>query len=168
VTQVRRALARLYDACGFAAGLFMVAIFVTIVIQIFGPIVGYIFRVGDELSGYFMAASFFLALAHTFGRGEHIRVGLILERLTGRARRGLEIWSLAAGSLFAALFGFYSARMCWVSYQLNDVSTGLVPFKLWIPQLGMAIGGTVFAIAMIEQLLVALAGGAIVESKTRE
>ena len=165
---LRRALGALYELCGWAAGLFLIAILATILLQIGGPIFGYIFRAGDELSGYFMAASFFLALAHAFGRGEHIRVTLIVERFAGRPRRAIELWSLGAGSLLAGFFAFYAVKMCLLSWVLNDVSQGLIPFPLWVPQLGMAVGGVVLAVALLEQLVTVGAGGPLPANKARE
>jgi TRAP-type C4-dicarboxylate transport system permease small subunit len=165
---LRRVLAALYECCGWLAGGFLIAILATILLQIGGPIFGYIFRAGDELSGYCMAASFFLALAHAFGRGEHIRVTLIVERFAGRARRAIELWALGAGSLLAGFFAFYAVKMCWLSWVLKDVSQGLIPFPLWIPQLGMAVGVVVLAVALVEQLIVVAAGGPLPENKARE
>jgi len=168
---MRAHLQRLYDACGYLAGLFMIAILVLILAQIGSGVFGYVFRAGDEFAGYSMAACFFLALAHTFGKGEHIRVSLFLERLEragGPARRLMEIWCLGAGSFLAGYFAYYSTKMCWTSWVLKDVSQGLIPVPLWFPQLGMAIGTTVFFIAVFEQFLSVVAGGPLPKIETRE
>jgi hypothetical protein len=69
----------------------------------------------DAYAGYCMAAAGFLALAHTFTRGEHIRVTLILEHLGVKAHRALEVWSLAVGSLLAGAFAFYSTKLAFRS-----------------------------------------------------
>jgi hypothetical protein len=45
----------------------------------------------DSYAGYRMAASGFLALAHTFKGGEHIRVTLVLERGSGIFRKSSPI-----------------------------------------------------------------------------
>ena len=45
-----------------------------------------------------MAAMAFLGLAHTFKRGEMIRVGLLMERLHGRAKQVAEIVALAVAT----------------------------------------------------------------------
>ena len=44
------------------------------------------------------------------------------------------------------------------SYAFNDISTGLDATPLWIPQLGMAIGTTVFALAFAVDLVDLLTG----------
>lgn len=168
---MRVGLQRLYDGCGYLAGLFMIAILVLILAQIGSGVFGYVFRAGDEFAGYSMAASFFLALAHTFGKGEHIRVSLFLERVEragGPGRRIMEIWSLGVASLLSGYFAFYSVKMSWTSWVLKDVSQGLIPVPLWFPQLGMAIGTTVFFIAVFEQWLSVIAGGPLPKIESRE
>ena len=94
----------------------------------------------DAYAGYLMAGAGFLALAHTLKRGEHIRVTLVLGLFKGRARQGMEIFSLVLASLLAGLFAFYSCRLVWQSFEFHDISTSNDATPLWIPQLAMAAG----------------------------
>jgi TRAP-type C4-dicarboxylate transport system permease small subunit len=100
-----------------------------------------------------MAASGFLALAHTLKRGEHIRVTLVLEHLARRPRHALELWSLGAGTLLAAAFAWYSVRLTFQSWQFNDISTGNDATPLWLPQLAMAGGTLVLLIALADEFV---------------
>ncbi len=174
-------LRKLYDGAGALGGVFMVLLLVFVLYSV-GPGVGlwleqtfglpnpfnYVARSADEFAGYAMLASAFLAMASTFGRGEHIRVTLLLQRLKGRARRAAELWCLALGSLLSGYLAWFSVRLCYISWQLNDLSTGLIAIPLWIPQLGMAIGAVVFMIAVVEQLVVVATGGPLVEEPAGE
>lgn len=160
---MRRLLQRLYLACGALAAAFMIAIVVFILYAIGGSLFGYMVRAADEYAGYSMAASSFLALAYTFGKSEHIRITLAIHRLRGRARRWAESWALGAGTFFAGYFAYYSVRMAWTSWILKEVSQGLVPTPLWIPQIGMALGTTVLAIAMLEKFIDLLRGGPLLD-----
>ena len=150
---VRRALDALYDAAGILAALFMVGTLTMVLLGISSRLLNWFVPGTDAYAGYCMAAAGFLALAHTFRRGEHIRVTLILEHVGATARRGLELWSLLAGSLLAALFAFYSARLVFVSWDFNDISTGNDATPLWIPQLAMAFGSLVLVIALVDALI---------------
>jgi TRAP-type C4-dicarboxylate transport system permease small subunit len=150
---VRRALDALYDAAGILAALFMVGTLAMVLLGIGSRLLSWFVPGTDAYAGYCMAAAGFLALAHTFRRGEHIRVTLILEHVGAKARRGLELWSLTAGSLLAALFAFYSARLVFVSWDFNDISTGNDATPLWIPQLAMAFGSLVLVIALVDALV---------------
>jgi TRAP-type C4-dicarboxylate transport system permease small subunit len=157
---LRAALDALYRASGALAGFFLVCIAVMTLAQIGGRLLGFAARSYDDFAGFAMAASFFLGLAWTLRCGEHIRVSLLLHNLGSRARRAMEIACLATSLFLCAYFAWYAIDMTWTSYELNDVSQGLVAVPLWIPQLGMALGLLVLVIALAEDLLVALAGGA--------
>ncbi len=52
----------------------------------------------DSYAGYAIAAALFLALSATFQRNEHIRVTLLMEKVSERWRRALQVWSLFAAS----------------------------------------------------------------------
>ncbi len=106
-----------------------------------------------------MAAAAFLALAHTFKRGEHIRVTLLLDHAGRGGRHILELWSHVAGLLCAAVLAWFSVRLVWQSLQFNDISQGTDATPLWIPQLGMAIGSVIFTVAVAEELIATLRGG---------
>jgi TRAP-type C4-dicarboxylate transport system permease small subunit len=150
---MRRALDALYDAAGVLAALFMVGTLAMVLTGIGSRLTGWFVPGTDAYAGYCMAAAGFLALAHTFRRGEHIRVTLVLEHLGPTARRRLELWALAAGTALAIAFAFYSARLAYQSWDFNDVSTGNDATPLWIPQLTMAAGTIVLAIAFVDTLV---------------
>ena len=154
----RRSLDALYDAAGILAALFMVGTLAMVLLGIASRLLSGFVPGTDAYAGYCMAAAGFLALAHTFTRGEHIRVTLILEHAGVKARRGLELWSLSAGSLLAALLAYYSARLAFQSWDFNDISTGNDATPLWIPQLSMALGAVVLLIAMLDELILELRG----------
>jgi len=150
---MRTALDRLYDGCAYAAGLFMVLILFFTLLGVAGGLFDFYVRGTDAFAGYCMAAASFLALAHTFRKGEHIRVTLILQQLSGRPRRWLELGCLAVGAVLAGAFAAYSVKMVWWSYAFNDVSASNDRTPLWIPQIGMALGGVVLFVAMVDELI---------------
>jgi TRAP-type C4-dicarboxylate transport system permease small subunit len=150
---VRRALDALYDGAAWLAALFMVGLLAMVLLSIVSRLLQFHVPGTDAYAGYLMAASGFLALAHTLKRGEHIRVTLLLNALQGRARRGLELWALVAAALLAALAAFYSSRLAWQSRAFNDISTSNDATPLWIPQLSMAVGSLILVIAFVDELV---------------
>lgn len=152
MTRMRRALDTLYDGCAALAALAMVALLVAVLLSVLGRQLGFNIAGIDAYAGYAMAAAGFLALAHTLKRGEHIRVTLLIGRLKGGARRALELWALLAATLLALLGAVYSVRLAWMSYTLHDVSTSSDATPLWIPQLAMALGSVVLALAFADEL----------------
>jgi len=149
---VRVLLDRLYNAAGVLAALFLVGTLGMVLTGIAGRLLHFHVPGTDSYAGYCMAAAGFLALAHTMKRGEHIRVTLLLEHVGAKAQRALELWALSVATLLAALFAFYSARLAWQSWQFNDISTGNDATPLWIPQLAMAAGTLVLAVAFADEL----------------
>lgn len=155
---MRRLLDTLFDATAWLAAAFMVGLLCMVLLSIVSREVGFHVRGTDAYAGYLMAGSAFLALAHTLKRGEHIRVTLVLQALPPAARRALEIWSLSAGVLLSGLLAFYSVRLAWQSHLFHDISTGNDATPLWIPQLAMALGSVVFALAMLDEWVLELRG----------
>jgi TRAP-type C4-dicarboxylate transport system permease small subunit len=109
-------------------------------------------------AGYCMAGAGFLALAHTLKKGEHIRVTLLVNALQGKRKRFIELWCLFAAAFLAGLFAFYSIKLAYQSWGFHDISTGNDATPLWIPQIGMALGATVFFIAFVDELVMELQG----------
>ncbi|RYF60315.1 MAG: TRAP transporter small permease subunit, partial [Comamonadaceae bacterium] len=105
---MRRLLDFLYDAAAWLAALSMVGLLAMVLLSIASRQLHFHVPGTDAYAGYAMAAAGFLALAHTLKRNEHIRVTLLLGRARGGWKRGLEIWSLSAAVLLAALFAWYS------------------------------------------------------------
>jgi TRAP-type C4-dicarboxylate transport system permease small subunit len=155
---MRRALDLLYRTAGAIAAAFLAVTLGWILAGIVSRSLGLYIRGTDDYAGYSMAACGFLALGYTYKHGEHIRVSLVLERLRPRARRVLELVALAVSTGAAGTFAWYAARLSWNSHLFHDVSQGVDATPLWIPQLGMAIGGTIFFVALLEDLVLALAG----------
>lgn len=155
---MRAFLDRLYAAAGYAAALFMVLTLLMVVAGIADRALALGWRGTDMYAGYAMAACGFLALAHTFKRGEHIRVSLLLQASSARMRRLLEIWSLFAATVLAGALAFYAVRLTYQSWDFHDISTGNDATPLWIPQIGMALGAAVLFIALLDDLVLELRG----------
>ncbi len=155
---MRRLLDGLYDSAAWLAALCMVGLLVMVLLSVVSRLLHFHVPGTDAYAGYLMAASGFLALAHTLKRGEHIRVTLLLSSLHGGMRKGFEVWALFAAAALACLTAFYSGRLAWQSKQFNDISTGNDATPLWLPQLGMALGTAILAIAFIDELVLELRG----------
>jgi len=155
---MRRLLDTVYNAAAYLAALLLIGTLAMVLLGIAGRMFEFQVRGTDAYAGYFMAGSGFLALAHTLARGEHIRVNLILEHAGKRGRRVLERWSLAVATLLAIGFAYFSIRLAWQSYALPDISTGNDATPLWLPQLAMAAGAVIFAVAFVDLFVAELIG----------
>jgi TRAP-type C4-dicarboxylate transport system permease small subunit len=153
-----RALDWVFHIAGVLSAILLAAIAVLTFVQIVGRSLGYLVSTGTEFAGFCMAASIFLALAWTLRSGGHIRVSLFVQKLGPGPRRVVEIWCLAAAALAVGLFAYSAVMMTWDSYRFGDVSVGMIPVPLWLPQTAMAVGVALLEVAIIEQLVLVLRG----------
>ncbi len=155
---MRRLLDGLYRLAGFVAGLLVLFIFVVILAQIVGRQLGFAVPSANELSGFAMAGATFFALAPTLRAGAHIRVGVLVGRLRGRVRRGLELL-IGGFSLVASSYATFSlARLVLDSYRYGDLAPGLLAIPIWLPQSLLALGMAIFTIALADTLVALLRG----------
>lgn len=158
----------IYRAAGVLAGVAMIAIVALILAQIAARLLGMQIKSADDFAGWLLAASMFLALPMTLNRGEHIRVSVLSDLLAPRARRALDVIATLIGTaalLWGAWFVLSFVRESWT---YHDVSGGLLAVPLWIPQLSMAVGVVLFAIAMIERLVRRLRGLPVADDDVTE
>jgi TRAP-type C4-dicarboxylate transport system permease small subunit len=155
---MRRTLDALYDSAAAVAALCMAGLLIAVLLSILGRQFHFHISGIDAYAGYLMAGAASMALAHTLKRGEHIRVTILLGALRGRGKRALELWALSLGSLLAGLYAWYSVRLAWLSHVYHDISTANDATPLWIPQIGMAVGAVILAIAMIDELVLEILG----------
>ena len=155
---MRKALDALYDGAAALAAVFLFGLLIMVLLSIGGRQLDFYVPGTDAYAGYLMAASGFLALAHTLKRGEHIRVTLVLAALSGRWKKALELWALAFATVLSCLFAFYCCRLSWQSHAFNDISTGSDATPLWIPQIAMGVGAVIMSIAFIDELVLEILG----------
>jgi TRAP-type C4-dicarboxylate transport system permease small subunit len=166
---IRLGLDGLYRVCGLIAAIFLVAVLVIILAQIGARWLGVQFPGSTAYAGYAMAGASFFALAYTLNHGAHIRVSLVISRFTGTARRVVEIWCLLIATALSLYFAWYAIKAVQISRLINDISQGQDATPLWIPQLVMAAGTVVLAIAFTDHLVRLLLGHAITtDERTQE
>ena len=100
-----------------------------------------------------MAASSFFALAYTFVEGGHIRITLFLERFSGNKKNYLEKWCLAVASFFSGYLAFYFIKMLIISFKFQERSEGADEILIWIPQMSVAFGSTIFFVCVFHQFI---------------
>ena len=155
---LRRTLDALYLFAGYAAGAFLVLVFAIMMVMSVGRQFSLNIPAGDDIASWCMAAMAFLGLAHTFKRGEMIRVGLLLERLHGRTKQVAEIIALTIATGFILYYTRHAVQMTYDSWRFNDMAQGVLAVPLWIPQLGFTGGLAILSIALIDEMVNVLRG----------
>ena len=161
---MRKMLDTLYAASAWLAGICMVGVLVMVLLTVLSRLFGFSAPGTDAYAGYATAGAGFMALASTLKKGEHIRVTLIMNRLSPGAQRALDIFCHAFALVVCGALAWFSIGVVFQSYSFNDISTGLDATPLWIPQLGMAIGTSIFALAFAVDFVDLLAGRKVADA----
>jgi TRAP-type C4-dicarboxylate transport system permease small subunit len=168
---MRLFLDRLYRLALWLSALCLVAIALLVGAQLAGRIVdgalkligiepyGFVILSLSEFAGYLLAAASFLALAGTLKAGAHIRVTMLLSALSETPRRHVELLAFGATAIFSAYMTWNIGRFAWVSWRFNEVSPGLVPVPLAIPQAAMTVGIAIMTIAIVDEFVTILTRG---------
>ena len=167
---MRSFLDRLYRACLLLAALCLIGIALLVGLQLLGRIadgalrlvgaapVGFVIPSAAEFAANLLAAASFFALAGTFKSGGHIRVTMLLGAVGEARRRPLEIWALGATTVLCAFMTFSIGRFAFYSYVFHEISPGVIPVPLVIPQTAMTVGLLVLTVALVDEFVLVLRG----------
>ena len=112
----------------------------------------------DDLVSWMCAAAAFLPMASAFRSGDFVRMLLVLDQFPPAARRAAEIAALSIALLACAALAGWASFGVYESWRYGEMSIGLLVVPIWIPQLPFALGTTVLAIAVLDELLAVLRG----------
>ncbi|WP_368184937.1 TRAP transporter small permease [Aestuariibius sp. HNIBRBA575] len=171
-----RLLQKLYDICGMIAGGLILCICLLISAQIclnafgrFAPgVLPSTIPSYADFSGFMLAGATFLAMAHTLRAGGHIRVNLVVSRLSQRAQFVAELFVLLITTAIIGYAAFFMASLVAESIHYGDVSNGIIPVPLWLPQSVAAFGIALLLIAILHTLVELLAARAPILSTPGE
>ena len=165
---MRSGLDGLYRLSGFLAACCMLAILGLILLQVSSRLLEFPFRGGPDYAGYAMAGASFFGFAYALNHGAHIRVTLALSAL-GRFRFWGEVWCFGFAAFTACVLAYYAVHFTYESYCgvfskstgkcFPEISQGLDATPLWIPQISMAAGSVVLAIAFVDNFVTLLMRG---------
>jgi TRAP-type C4-dicarboxylate transport system permease small subunit len=160
---MRPVLTKIYAAAGAAAAMFLAGIAALISAQIAARLMGMHLPASDDIAGWLMAASVFLALPYALTKGDHIRVTLLTSKLPPAWQHSFEILTGFVGVGLTAFMAWNAVVFVYNSYALGDVAMGELVVPMWIPQLPLAIGFVVLLVAFVDFLVRALTGHAGIE-----
>jgi TRAP-type C4-dicarboxylate transport system permease small subunit len=141
-----RLIEKLSHAGGAAAGVCILLMTALILIEIIiRAASGASILIAEEYSAYLLASFGTLALAYTFKSGGHIRVDLVLSKLSGRGRGYVNL-----GCTVIALFIFvFAAYETWGLFYGSWLSQETSITRLWLPQLPIVLGTGLMALQLL-------------------
>jgi TRAP-type C4-dicarboxylate transport system permease small subunit len=155
---MRRLLDSLYALGAGLAALALLGIFIIMMAQVAMRELQMQLPAADDISAYLCVATTFFALAATFKRGELIRVGMGIERLSPTRRRIAEALVLTLAALVMGYVTRWTFADMLFSWEIEEVAQGTVAIPLWIPKLAMPLGAGLLLIAILDELATVLRG----------
>lgn len=168
---MRRVLDLVYAGALLASAAALVTIAVLVFAQIAGRILDRVllatggqalgFQVPSlaEIGGFLFVGAAFLALPATLKGAGHVRVTMLAQALPPAAARAVTVVVLATGLALALFAAWHSGVQVQDSWVFNSVSFGMVRVPLWLPQGVMTLGLLLLALALADELVIALTGG---------
>jgi TRAP-type C4-dicarboxylate transport system permease small subunit len=106
----------------------------------------------DELTSFLLVGVIFLGTAPTFRTGGHIRVDLIVNRMTARNQIRLRRFTLILGILLLSVIVGETTRSTIVAYELERQSAVML-YPLWIGMMFIPIGLSLMVVLMFRKLI---------------
>jgi TRAP-type C4-dicarboxylate transport system permease small subunit len=149
---MRTLLLWLHRGSAVIAGVLLVMIAILTLIQIGARMLGVAAHSYDEFATFCMAGATFMGLGYAWRTSAHIRMDLLVRKLSGLPRRILETSALFIMLAAVSYMTWHLIDMVMLSREMNDLSQGLVPIPLWIPQVSLALGSAMLTLAIAESL----------------
>lgn len=167
---MRRFLDSMYRFGGYISALQLVVIMAMVVLQVLGRLLdAALLGLGmdslglqvpglAELAGFLLLGATFTGLAYTLTVGGHIRVDLLHRALPVGTQRALDILVTVIALAITGYGTWFSILLAYDSYDFGDVSIGMVPVPLWLPQAVMVVGLGWLLIALLDVLIGLITG----------
>ena len=147
-----------YLVSAWSSGVCLVLMTLLILAQVIARFIGVIIPSSEDFAGWILSATIFFGLAYTFNTGGHIRVTIVLSRITGKKRTYMEFFNLVVGLAIAAYLAWYAIYTVYESFAYDEVTDTYLAVPLWLMQLPMAIGSTFLLVAILDNFITMLRG----------
>ena len=68
-------------------------------------------------------------------------------------RKITELWCLSIASFFSGFMAFYFIKMTIISIKFEERSEGADEIYIWIPQIPVALGSTIFFVCVLHNFI---------------
>ena len=142
----------------FLSGGSLVVMTLLILAQIVARSMDVIIPSSEDFAGWLLSATVFFGLAYTFNEGGHIRVSILLIRLSVKTRFYFEVFNLLVALLISGFLMFYTGYTVFDSLSYEEVTDTYVAVPLWWVQLPMALGSLFLFVAIVDSTTAVLRG----------
>ncbi|MGB7404045.1 MAG: TRAP transporter small permease [Arcobacter sp.] len=138
----------------YLSSLLLISLVLLILTEIF---IRYFFdmstMIADEYSGYLYLAAIFLGLAYTFNEDAHIRINILTSKMSQKSNRFIDVFA-GLITIVILVFALYRTILfTYDSYDMQMVSEGVSETPLYLTQLVMPLGISLFILAVLAFVL---------------
>jgi TRAP-type C4-dicarboxylate transport system permease small subunit len=160
--QAQRPLDRVLLATGYLAGLLFLglAFFITydVLARKWGDVLGLpTTQVTDEIAGYMLVLASTWGFAYALRTDAHVRIDVLLPYMPPPMRAAMDFLALALMAFFACVFAWRIWLLVLDSWETGIRSSTYLLTPLWIPQVILAVGFTLLAVAAVFMALAIVA-----------
>ena len=142
----------------WGSGICLVLMVLLILAQIVARMIGVVIPSSEDFAGWIFSAIIFFGLAFTFNEGGHIRVTILLNRLSEKVRKPIEFFNLVMGLLISGFLAFYTFITAYESYVYEEVTDTYLVVPLWAIQVPMALGSICLFVAILDNFVTMVMG----------
>ena len=159
VARILDGVDRLSDWGAWASALCILGILVLIVAEVFARnVFNKSIDFAWEFSAFLMGAAFMLGAAYSLRTGSQVRVKVLLDNLSPRGQRVLDLCATALCVIIAAYLTFALGHLTWLSWVRGSRSDKASELPLWIAQLPLALGALLFTLQSLVRFVRVLRG----------
>lgn len=134
----------------YLSALLLVSLTLLILTEIF---IRYFFdlstMIADEYGGYLYLALIFLGLAYTFNEDAHIRINILTSKMSEKSNRFVDVIAGIITILILIFTLYRTILFTYDSYSMEMVSEAVSATPLYLTQLVMPLGITLFLLVVI-------------------
>ena len=146
-------LKTLYKFCSAVSLLCIVLICLMIVAQIAGRLFHFIIPSADDIVGYLVANACFFGAVHAMNAQAHIKVDLLLSKLSHQSRFKMQCINLIVASAIVLAITYFFILMTLEGIEFEDVNPGYLSFPMYYVHIPSAFAFIVLCICTIHQFI---------------
>jgi TRAP-type C4-dicarboxylate transport system permease small subunit len=137
-------LNRINGAAGMLAIVLFLALTAIVCLNVITRPIGYPIAWTDEMTRFFLVWGVMLGMALTLHEGRHIRVVILVQKLSLKHQKLIDIWMDLIAVIILGIFVMQGYKFAMFTRGLGETSQGALDFPIWWAMIALPIGGGLF------------------------
>jgi TRAP-type C4-dicarboxylate transport system permease small subunit len=137
-------LNRINKAAAVCAIALFLALTAIVCLNVITRPIGYPIAWTDEMTRFFLVWGVMLGMALTLHEGRHIRVVILVQKLSLKHQKLIDIWMDLIAVIILGIFVMQGYKFAMYTKGLGETSQGALDFPIWWAMIALPIGGGLF------------------------